>query len=165
MKRTNYIGRRNEKIVIIKETREKEGNAVLVGKCDCGKERTFSATQIKKVKSCLECRVKYDQTKEFEYLLGQKINNFTVEKKLSSNGGKLQWLCRCDCDEIFKLSTTKIINGKIKHCPKCSTKIRVNNRTNDISGQTFNYLKVLRREPNKSTRVAFYCKCLLCNKD
>lgn len=94
--------------------------------------------------------MKYDLT-------GQKFHNLTVIKKADEqNGQKTMWICRCDCGNETKASTSDLRNGHKKSCG-CRKK-RPNAK--DLTGQRFGRLTVIKRNgTNQHRRAIWRCKC------
>ena len=96
-------------------------------------------------------------------LTGQTFNNLEVIKKADEQDGKrTMWECRCKlCGSITTASTTELKSGHKKSCG-C---IKKKPKAKDLTGQTINYLKVIKRVgTNQHRRAVWRCKCLLCGK-
>ena len=57
-----------------------------------------------------------------KYKVGQKINKLTIIEKLQERDkfGSIQWLCRCDCSNIKRYTTSNL--NIVKGCGKCKGK-------------------------------------------
>lgn len=55
--------------------------------------------------------------KKIDDLVGKRFGKLTVIKKEQESIGKpIKWVCKCDCDNIHKVSGSHLINEKIKSC-------------------------------------------------
>jgi len=100
--------------------------------------------------------------------IGEHHNLLTIIEKAEkplhvTTRGDYVW-CQCDCGNpnLVRVSIKNFKAGYVKSCG-C---IRKGSKTLDITGQTFNYLKVLNRNEEKTAinprKVIWDCKCLLC---
>ena len=126
--------------------------------------------------TCLECgnktiKTSWDLDKKRAYscgccnrntdddLTGQHFEKLTAQYKIKGKDGRTLWHCTCDCGsgKTVDVRACDLLNGKAKSCG-C---MRHNNEADNLIGQTFNYLKVIGREPNdKNSRSMWRCKCL-----
>ncbi len=70
------------------------------------------------------------------------------------------WRCRCDCGGEICVNTKRLMRGTVRDCgcvPKENA--RRGNVAEDLTGQRFGGLTVLRRGENKNGRTAWVCKC------
>lgn len=85
-------------------------------------------------------------------LTGQKFNKLTVLKFDHRDANyKSYWLCQCDC------GNTCVVEGnhlKIGHTKSCGCQKR-----NDLTGQRFGKLVVLKYAFSKNKKVYWHCKC------
>ena len=96
-----------------------------------------------------------------EDLTGQKFGKLTARKYL----GKSKWLCDCDCGGTAEVLAYNLKNGNSKSCG-CTNKERLPLLTlNDISGQTFGNVEVVKRIGSQKGHSVFLCKCLACGKN
>ena len=89
--------------------------------------------------------------------IGKKYNKLTVlELDHTDKHYHKFFKCRCDCGKEVVLRSDKIDSGKTKSCGCLNTIGRIN----DISGQRFGKITVLRpTERRSSTSVVWECKC------
>lgn len=126
---------------------------------ECGKKtiKTSWDLDTKRAYSCGCCNRYTD-----EDLTGQHFGRLTAQYKVKGKDGRTLWHCICDCGsgKDIDVRASDLLKGKIKSCG-C---MRHSNKANDLIGQTFNYLKVIGREPNnKEGRSMWRCKCLYNN--
>lgn len=90
-------------------------------------------------------------------LTGMKFGKLTVLKeteKRASNGAII-WLCQCDCGNICERPGNSLTRKTAKniHCGQCSN-------AEDLSGQKFNHLTVLRATNKRSNgKIVWECQC------
>lgn len=97
-------------------------------------------------------------------LTGQKFNKLTVLKRLEGVSPVTQ-ICKCDCGNICNVRSNNLKNGHTKSCgclQKEKTKLMGQQQINDLTGQQFKYLKVLKRGNSKlgsNQRQICQCEC------
>lgn len=85
-------------------------------------------------------------------LTGQKFGYLTVLERDFSKKGKVYWLCQCDCGNTISVRGDSLKKGYTKTCG-CS-------KINDLTGQKFGRLMVLRQDFSKKDRTIYWiCKC------
>lgn len=102
----------------------------------------------------------------FKNLQGQRFGMLTVVKRMPdkiANSGKpvTQWLCQCDCGGTTITSTQRLTSG---HTTSCGCKVKANkgSRFEDLTGQRFNRLTVIRYLDKSERTVRTYnwlCRC------
>jgi CRISPR/Cas system CSM-associated protein Csm2 small subunit len=98
-------------------------------------------------------------TKKITDITGKKYGKLTVIEFIENNSGKNMWLCECDCEEHNQVAVWQgnLHSGQTTSCG-C---IRIEN----LIGQKFGRLTVVKKAPNKTGRVAWCCKCNCGNED
>lgn len=98
-------------------------------------------------------------------LTGKQFDRLTVIKDSGKrdNNGSIMWECRCDCGNTVFVSGTSLTHGFTKSCG-CLQKDIVSeysrSRLNDLSGQRFGRLTVLRMTDNIiGKKKRYVCKC------
>ena len=69
------------------------------------------------------------------------------------------WQCRCECGKEILVNTKRLKNGVVKDCgciPKMTA--RHGSIAEDLTGQKFSNLTVLRRTENKVNRTCWLCR-------
>ncbi|OLU44523.1 hypothetical protein [Faecalibaculum rodentium] len=71
---------------------------------------------------------------------GDEFGNWTVLKRVDSNSGWTQYLCRCKCGEEKVVRGHHLISGKSQSCGKCGARsiervVDAKPKTNNTSGQ------------------------------
>lgn len=96
-----------------------------------------------------------------EDLTGRRFGNLTVvEKTDRREDNYVLWRCRCDCGAELSVSTKKLKRGTVKDCGcRGRENARRGNVAEDLTGQTFGALTVIRRAENKNGRTCWLCRC------
>lgn len=102
----------------------------------------------------------------FKNLQGQRFGSLTVIKRIEdkiANSGKpvTQWLCKCDCGKETIATTQRLTTG---HTTSCGCKVKQNKGSHfeDLTGQRFNRLTVIRYLDKSERTVRTYnwlCQC------
>lgn len=101
----NLIGKKFNKLTVIKFDHNKNGRRYWLCKCECGNTHVVSTGDLKNggVKSC-GC-IKRGTRKRREDLTGQKFGKLTVIEFVEIRFGQPYYKCKCDCGK------EKIVNG------------------------------------------------------
>ncbi len=98
-------------------------------------------------------------------LTGKQFERLEVIKDSGKrdNNGSIMWECRCECGNTVFVSGTSLTHGFTKSCG-CLQKDKVSafsrSRLNDLSGQRFGRLTVLRLTDNVvGKKKKYVCKC------
>lgn len=144
----------------------------------CGQEKSFRASIIKKAKSCgciknIEYKPLTAEQKQHlsevnrENLVGQTFSRLTVleyadeeHQKYYNNKHKVTWKCLCSCGNICYVTSESLKRGDTPSCG-CITKENRRNTLNDLSGQKFGHLTVLKflGTINGNTKYQVQCDC------
>lgn len=86
-------------------------------------------------------------------LQGQKFGRLTVIgiTPKRTNSGSIIWLCECDCGNNIEVSSKDLKGNRVASCG-CW-----NRRVEDLTGQKFGRLKVVKMSSEKGNRT--YCEC------
>ena len=160
----NIIGKKFNKLTVIGVERNKRGKNAYLCQCDCGntiyvtsKKRLFEG----RTKSC-GC-LKVDALKKYSYLIGTKINKWTV-LELKRNPQKYKEVfavCVCECGTISDVNIYNLINNKTKDCGCGRKQMLSETRSKNLVGQKFGRLLVVEQLPesNKFNRRQYRCIC------
>ena len=104
---------------------------------------------------------KSDMSKGKE-LTGQRFGKLTaVEATDERKNGYIVWRCRCDCGKEIYLSSKQLAAGKIRDCGCTLGKnARRGSIAEDLTGQVFGSLTVVRRAENMRGRTSWLCRCI-----
>lgn len=96
-------------------------------------------------------------------LTGQTFGKLTVLERHGSNKhGRTIWKCECSCADhtIVYATGNSLLRGQVKSCGCLNTENGLN-RIEDLTGQIFGRLKVLKMADHKpGERVKWVCECL-----
>lgn len=53
---------------------------------------------------------------KFQNLVGQKFGNAIVLKRVANKGGRVAYLCKCDCGNEFVTTALNLKSGDTKSC-------------------------------------------------
>ncbi len=118
--KTNYVGKRFGKLLVIEETEERtnDGSIIYKCKCDCGKD-CYVSSKLLSSGDTKSCGCLKHETGQYliKDLTGQKFGKLTVinDSKIRKNN-KVIWNCRCDCGNIVQVRGNDLKNGKILSC-------------------------------------------------
>ena len=107
MKREDLTGKKFGKWTVL----EYDTNYKWICKCDCGKIKSVSSSNLKNGNSTsCGCNVSKDlSNKKFGRLT-------TIEPTKERYYGYIVWKCKCDCGNEFLAPMHNILNGNIKSC-------------------------------------------------
>lgn len=107
-----------------------------------------------------------------EDLTGKKFNRLTVIRRATEeewprgNGYHAKWYCQCECGNFIFVQSAELKNGRTKSCgcfaKECAAKLAYNlgiNNLNNLVGQKFNMLTVIKRDTNKPKKTFWVCRC------
>lgn len=138
-------------------------------RCDCGTERSVEGARLRggRSKSCgcllresTALRSRKDITNQ---RFGRLVALYPTEER---QGGKIIWLCRCDCGNEVKVPIDRLTGKNTQSCG-CLSKEKTSERfCIDLTGQTFGKLTVIKRDNTKNyKRVHWLCKCSCGNSE
>lgn len=92
----------------------------------------------------------------FKDLTGQRFGRLTVIKEGErSKGGRVQWLCKCDCGSYKTVTTNNLTSGRTKSCGCLHREAIIK----DLTGKRFGRLTVIRENGRHGRRVKWLCRC------
>ena len=90
-------------------------------------------------------------------LTGQRFGKLTViDRSENDNWGKSRWLCACDCGGRKVVNSRELNRGDTT---SCGCNYFESNCANNLVGQRFGLLTVLRRGETQRTAVVWECVC------
>lgn len=155
-KALDLIGQRFGKLTVIEKTEKRNSSGQIIWKCqcDCGNFYEIDGSNLKRGRTihCNQCK-KEDIKKYSPIKVGDYINNKKILKKLKNNtsNGSFNWLCQCDCGNIFISSTNEIHRNK--KCQKCKK------YGENLIGQKFGKLTVIKKEISLNGNQRWLCQC------
>lgn len=138
-------------------------------RCDCGTEKSVEGAHLRdgRSKSCgclsresTSLRSRKDITNQ---RFGRLVALYPTEER---QGGKIIWLCKCDCGNEVKVPIDRLTGKNTQSCG-CLSKEKTSERFSiDLTGQTFGKLTVIKRDNTKNyKRVRWLCKCSCGNSE
>jgi hypothetical protein len=93
-------------------------------------------------------------------LTGGRYGRLTVISKAESAGGRVQWICQCDCGNEVIVAAYRLKANTTKSCG-CLKTDRNKERGSDLTGQNFGELTVLRYSHNDPVNRGpmWLCRC------
>lgn len=151
------------------KTKQEQCHTWWICECDCSNHtrRSVNANNLKrgKTQSC-GCQSISILT---ENMIGKKFGKLTVlevnKDKQSRRGRILR--CKCECGNYTDVVSVDLRRGGTTSCGCFRDEIK-HNRLIDLTGQTFNYLQVIKLDQEKTLQKKegyWYCKCLKCNSN
>lgn len=94
-------------------------------------------------------------------LTGQRFGKLTVTERTDQTKERYAvWRCRCDCGEEILVNTRELVRGTVKDCGCVKRETaRRGSIAEDLTGQVFGHLTVLRRTENRGGRTCWLCQC------
>ena len=150
---TGLTGQTFGRLTVTSQTdeRAKSGDILWECTCECGNTKLVSAHNLKwgLVKSC-GC------LKNVKDLTGQTFGRLTVTSQTDkrSKDACIVWNCTCECGKTKEVPTNYLTSKSVQSCG-CLWRLE------DIVGQTFGYLTVIKITEKRSPKgyVIFECKC------
>lgn len=98
-------------------------------------------------------------------LIGQRFGRLTVSEATTLREDHyILWRCRCDCGNEILVNTRRLKRNTITSCGCIKKTGHGGAVAEDLTGQTFHALTVLRRTENINRHVAWECRCVCGNK-
>lgn len=163
----DLTGKRFGKLMVVERAEDKiskNGKRSVMWKCtcDCGKETIVHASALRNgsSKSCGCLRSPNLIGKRFGMLV---VESQTEDYVTPKGNHHTQWLCKCDCGNYKKAIVNKLLSGSVTHCG-CQTGKNISEaNTENLIGQRFGKLVVIKRtgyRNNKDKRRRLWlCKC------
>jgi len=109
----DLIGQRFGKLVVIKKTNKRaQGYVIWSCKCDCGNFKEIPSKHLLdgKTNSC-GCQTAAKD------LTGQRFGKLiAIHSTGKRTGGKVIWICRCDCGNFKEVHTSNLLSGTTNSC-------------------------------------------------
>lgn len=147
----NIIGKKFGNLLVIEKVKE-EKRVKYLCKCDCGNETRVYKYNLTSgsTKSC-GCLRKIPRSLD---LTGQTFGRLTVIKKVEKNEYNMnRFLCKCICGNEKVVIGSNLLSGNVRSCGCLRTEVE------NIIGNKYNKLTVMKLEYNDSGRYYYNCKC------
>jgi hypothetical protein len=178
MKRLDLSGQKFGRLTVLTFFETRNGKSKWLCRCDCGKEKVVSATDLKSgnTKSCgclnLERAIENIKGRKRKAIpmIGKRFGKLVVLSEAKSNRREKRYLCQCDCGNKHAVLGTLLRNGKVRSCG-CFQKEtarrhclsmagRPSPRAVDLIGQKFEALTVLEKAEKTNTgQQKWKCVC------
>jgi len=98
--------------------------------------------------------------RKLDDLAGKHFGRLVVLKRVENDKhGSTRWLCHCECGNEKIISGSNLRGGKTKSCG-CFNNERIHEkRADDLTGQKFGRLTVIKRVGTRSGDTAWLCGC------
>lgn len=113
----DITGQRFGKLIAIKPTDKKIGtNVVWEMKCDCGNTTYVSTANLGDGKrNTKSCGCLHKEVVSIS-LVGNKYGRLSVVEQGKHIGGKIAWVCKCECGNITEVSGDHLKSGRVRSC-------------------------------------------------
>jgi len=160
----DLTGQRFGRLVALKPTdMRKKGKVVWECKCDCGNIVSVQSNKLKSghKKSCGCIRSLDLMEGRAKDLTGQRFGKLVALKPTDMRkNGQVIWECKCDCGEIAFVASRDLTQGKVNSCGCLPKSILQNAKVNDLTGQKFGNLLVLKLDEERSEgQHVWQCQC------
>ena len=135
--------------------------------CDCGDEKEICGGRLREkgevcCKNCKRIAKQNIKQKEvmiklhggLEVSIGQRFGRLIAIKYI----GNRKWLCKCDCGNEKECYGNNLKSGRTTSCG-CFRKEINSDKAEDLTGQKFGRLEVVKRAENRGGQVYWLCKC------
>lgn len=166
----NLIGMKFNHWLVLKEDDKKSNHYIC--ECDCEKHNVKSIRYdhliLGNSKSCGCYQIKSANRLSSERrqdIIGKKFGRLTVISldKERSKGRNAYYFCKCDCDnpKMISVYRNSLQRETTKSCGCLASELTSIRKMNDLTGQKFGKLTVLRMAEHKvgDGRLYFWCKC------
>lgn len=139
-----------------------EGNRRWKVRCDCGREKVLDGYELRSgiVQSCgclqKEKAIENGKNRWLDWS-GRRFGRLTVLYRVENRGHAVRYMCRCDCGTEKIFSTSSLLSGA-QSCG-CYRNERRHDKLDDLTGQRFGKLTVLRRAVVEGNKTIWCCKC------
>ena len=150
----DLTGKKFGKLTVLRKADNYKKDIKWVCRCDCGNEVTVIGSHLKDghTTSC-GCKTNFND------IAGQKFGKLTaIEVVGKTKNGAYKWLCRCDCGNETIVESKSLKNG---HTKSCGCIVHKEGWKENIIGEKFGKLTVLRKIGRKNKRKSNYwlCRC------
>ena len=169
-KHMDLTGQRFGRLTVIEELPERDENKRIQWKCKCDCGNIFISNSIDlRQGNTVSCGCKRKEHFSIKDLTGQQFGYLTVLKQSEKQHkyGNILWDCECICGNIVSVQGNQLTGGKTKSCGCMKGQIISDKKLQDLTGQQFGKLTVIRRAPNHPSNnfVYWYCDCECGTKD
>lgn len=95
-------------------------------------------------------------------LVGQRFGRLVVIEPGQNKGKRTTWKCICDCGNEYVALTDSLRSGRLQSCGCLRSEMVINrnkSKVDDLTGQRFGKLTVLKQGQSKRERACWICQC------
>lgn len=96
---------------------------------------------------------------KFKDLTGTRFGRLIVVKRAENQKNRIMWHCICDCGNETIVNGYSLTRGATKSCGCIQKEYMSKTRFQDLTGQIFGRLKVIKRVENRKNCTMWLCKC------
>ena len=158
----DLTGKRFGKLTVLRKTDGKENRYYTwLCRCDCGNQIIVNTKRLSRgtIQDCGCTKIRGLGPKPAD-LTGKRFGRLVVLKQSSNNaGGRVCWLCRCDCGSAAVVTAHGLKSGKTKSCGCLKQESHATMR--ELTGQRFGNLTVLGISEERSYKgsILWNCQC------
>lgn len=112
----DLTGQRFGKLVVIKQSENRNGRTAWLCKCDCGNTKVVRSIELRRGDTISCGCYRKDHPSVFYDLNGKRYGRLTVVKRVENKGSQAAWLCICDCGNEKVAKSRDLRNGLVKSC-------------------------------------------------
>ena len=141
----DLTGRRFGRLTALRRTESKNGRTRWICLCDCGREHTASAHELKagKVTSC-GCRRRLNRN-SITNIAGQRFGRLVALCPTAKRDkkGSVDWFCLCDCGTEMEVTEDALVHGNYRSCGCRKQELQqdITNRLHRIDGTCIEWLE------------------------
>ena len=110
------IGHKYGALTVLSLTKDKNNRTAWLCKCECGNTKIVRGPDLRtgKITTCGKgCPCKTNRSAVFKDITGMKFGKLTVlQRNGVTNGGKVMWLCQCECGNTTTVSGVDLRLGE-----------------------------------------------------
>lgn len=157
-------GQRFGRLVAIKHLRSEKKKVIWLFQCDCGNIAELPATYVVRLhtQSCGCYRVDRLRDAVSVDITGRRFGRLVAIEQAGSDGGRVQWLCKCDCGNEVVRASKNLRNGTAVSCGCRKAEAGAENiaaRVVDLTGLRFGKLVAVSSFMAGHGLKMWKCKC------
>lgn len=167
-KMIDITGQKFGLLTVLERDVSRKNKVYWICQCDCGKIVSVESYNLRKgiTKSCGCISSKLTSLNKTINLTGKKFGRLSVlgidkeYEKTRKAGTEIKWICKCDCGNITTVQGYNLRSGHTQSCGCLNREVCSEQKTIDLTGQTFGALKVIEKAPIRYNKSAYWkCQC------